>query len=75
MTGRQDLPDDVVARGLDAIRGAAAADPGLLREEGAFRRVAEGIAAELCGTGGEHGRDELVRVLVAAGDQLREAGS
>lgn len=75
MTGRQGPPDDAVARGLDAIRGAAAADPGLLEDDGAFRSAAEGIVAELCGAEGGGRRDELARVLVAARDQLREAGS
>ena len=75
MTRRQELPGDAGARGLDAIRGAAAADPALLEDAGAFRRAAEGIAGEVRGTGGGHPPEDLVRVLMAARDQLREAGS
>lgn len=65
-------PDDLVARGLDMIGGASAAEPGLVDDPDAYAAAVEEVLAEI--DNGDH-RDGLRRVLLATRSQIADAGS
>lgn len=74
MGPRADIPDDALVAAQDALRGAVAAEPALLQDEGRFRAAAAGAARTAAG-GDAGARAELERVLLAMRGQLVDAGS
>lgn len=65
-------PDDLVAKALDGIRGASAADPGLAGDADRYAAAVDDVLGKL--DAGEH-RDELRRMLLATQSQIADAGS
>jgi len=75
MGPRDDIPpDEALAAAQDAVRGAVAADPALLEDEGRYRRAAADAARE-ASAGDEAARDAIERALLAMRGQLVEGGS
>jgi hypothetical protein len=67
------IPDEVLNSAQHALRGAVAAEPGLLDDEARFRAAA-GDAARAA-AGDEATRESLERVLLGMRGQLEDAGS